>query len=126
MFMDNQLTPQVFSEGMDALCIRYGKEQILENSLVMGCYYDVLKVLSDKRFLDTVRRCIKSEQFFPTANQLLEYAGIETDRPPGENTLASTTLALPSEEMQISPEQQLLNIKRIKAMITDVANKKGK
>jgi len=85
-----------------------------------------LSVLSPEQIQLAVTRCIVKYplgyRFFPSPEQLLEL--VRGDAPPGENWKKQAQNALPSEELNMSEEQRLENIRRFNEMAKSIVAKR--
>lgn len=105
------LNNEVFTNIMESLESFYGVPgQVTGNQFIEDVYYEVLENLSDKEFKKAAAFCIKNKPkqygFFPSPQQLLEYAKGEY-RPPGENVVKANLEipALASSDSKLTPEQ---------------------
>lgn len=110
MSEQNLLNDKVFTTIMKSLESFYGLPgQVTGNEFVDDIYYGVLKHLSEREFKSAAASCIKNNAkqygFFPSPQQLLEYAKGEY-RPPGEMTVQAdlNIPALESKEAKMSEE----------------------
>jgi hypothetical protein len=91
-----------FEKCMSILQNFYGGVVILDDGFVESIYFKALERLSDEQLENAIATCIKKNSraygYFPSADQLLEYAGHDPHRFPGE-CVKSTNL-LPSTEMK--------------------------
>ncbi|WP_414589763.1 hypothetical protein [Scytonema sp. PCC 10023] len=122
-----------FEKCMSALQSFYGSTVVLDGGIVESVYYQAVEKLNDEELEAAIATCIKknSRQFgyFPSATQLLEYAGYDPERPPGENYMAqqpANYLALRSSEMvadEMTQEQRLVMIQCMR-LAAEKRNKK--
>ncbi|WP_445634604.1 hypothetical protein NSTC745_06426 [Nostoc sp. DSM 114161] len=99
---------QDFKDSVSELQSFYGAN-ILNGGILEAAWYETLKHLSLGRLQNGIARCFKKHprayNFFPSAEQILEFAQGEY-RPPGECVMGDFTLAaLPSHEDRLTPEQ---------------------
>jgi hypothetical protein len=99
---------QDFKDSVSELQNFYGGN-ILNGGILEAAWYETLKHLSLSRLQNGVARCFKKHprayNFFPSADQVLEFAQGEY-RPPGECVMGDFSLkALPSHEDRLTPEQ---------------------
>lgn len=105
------LDNQVFTNMMKTLESFYRLSgQVTENKFIEDVYYGVLENCSSEDLNNAVASCIKKNPkqygFFPSPQQLLEYAKGEY-RPPGENVVKANLEipALASSDSKLTPEQ---------------------
>ncbi|RCJ20109.1 hypothetical protein A6S26_05155 [Nostoc sp. ATCC 43529] len=99
---------QDFKDSVSELQSFYGGS-ILNGGILEAAWYETLKHLSLPRLQNGIARCFKKHprayNFFPSADQILEFAQGEY-RPPGECVMGDFSLkALPSHEDRLTPEQ---------------------
>lgn len=114
----------VFEKCMVALQSFYGSTVILDGGIIESVYYQGVEKLSDEELETAIATCIKKKSraygYFPSVTDLLEYAGYDPERPPGENFMGqqpANYLALRSSEMvadEMSPEQRQVMIQCIR------------
>lgn len=98
------------------------------STFVRDAWYQRLSNLSDQEFVQSIALAMCKYQYMPVADQI---ATIITDDAkeangyPEENWQAyqDGVAALPSEQMNMSDEQRLANIRRINAMLKPLKNK---
>ncbi|MCC5644816.1 hypothetical protein LC607_18095 [Nostoc sp. CHAB 5824] len=99
---------QDFKDSVSELQSFYGGN-ILNGGILEAAWYETLKHLSLGRLQSGVARCFKKHprayNFFPSVDQILEFAQGEY-RPPGECVMGDFSLsALPSHEQRLTSEQ---------------------
>lgn len=71
------MTEQVFAYWWGVLCNRYGREVSTgssEGREVLRLYFDAVHLLSEEDFIYGVKSVMRSDQFFPTPDRLVEAA----------------------------------------------------
>lgn len=107
-----------FEKYMSVLQTFYGTTVILDGGFIEEIYFKALEKLSDAELEKAIATCIKKKSrqygYFPSAEQLLEYAGYD-DRPPGECSQKPdyNLPTLASSEMKtegMSPDQRAVMV----------------
>jgi hypothetical protein len=107
------LSLNVFDKYTKEMEVHFGKKL---GGFARSCFYQYLSGLTDKEYVQAVVKAISEETFMPSAKKLFESVRGRKVGLPEENRQAYKGMycSLPSEQMNMTDEQRLENIRRIK------------